>query len=322
MKACTDATRSGGSAAPRQRRGGWDDVSLRVKIGLLVASAAVWGSVVGLLVSRLEYPVWPLMLGVLLVVWIGLVTGRLGVCRPLEQLVDQARRMSRPTDPLPARHLPVGRRDEIGQLARALQRVGESAHRTGREARRLRRTLDQRVEKATRLATRQLSEMAMRDAMTDLANRRFLDTHLDEIVRSCRASTTDLVCIVIDVDDFKQVNDTLGHRAGDELIVFVGELIRALVRDGDYAVRLGGDEFVVLLPGASVRRAAMLCDQLRDLFASHVRTLMRDQHNLGLSMGIASLLGDHIRSGAELIETADGRLYQAKHNGKGRAVGA
>lgn len=292
-----------------------------MKVGLLVSAATVWGAVAGMAAAQIDYPIWPSLLAVLVVVWLAMVTGRMGVCRPVERLVDEAKRITRPNDPLRPKNLPVNRRDEVGELARALMRMGQSAERTGREVRMLRRTLDDRVEKATKQATHELQQLAMRDAMTQLGNRRFLDTQLDNIVKSCQVSNTDLLCIAIDIDDFKKVNDTLGHKAGDDLIIFVGQLIRALIRETDYAVRIGGDEFIVLLPGASLERAATLCDQLGKLFVSHGRTLLTEENNLGLSMGVASLQQDCARTGPALIEAADAKLYVAKHGGKGQAVG-
>jgi diguanylate cyclase (GGDEF)-like protein len=319
VKQATATSAGSDTAAPAKRRG-FGDAPLSHKVSLLIGAAAVWGTVVGLVAVHLSTPVWYAFLGVLVVTWLLLFSARLTVWQPIERLVDQTTRMTRPADPLPARDLPLGRHDEVGALARAIQRLNDAAARTSIEARQLRRTLDDRVEKATRQATQQLSEMAYRDSMTQLANRRFLDTHLEPLVKSCRDSRTDLVGIVIDVDHFKQVNDTLGHQAGDELIIFVSELIRGLVRSGDYAVRLGGDEFVILLPGVTPRRGTMLSEQLRDLFASQVRTLMPDQPDLGLSIGIASLQMDNARTGRQLLEAADNRLYKAKRQGKGRVV--
>lgn len=319
VKQATATSAGSDTAAPAKRRS-FGDAPLSYKVSLLIGAAAVWGGVVGLVAGHLTTPVWYAFLGVLVVTWLLLFSARLAVWQPIERLVDQATRMTRPADPLPARDLPLHRHDEVGALARALQRLNDAAARTSIEARHLRRTLDDRVEKATRQATQQLSQMAYRDSMTQLGNRRFLDAHLEPLVKSCRDSRTDLVGIVIDVDHFKQVNDTLGHQAGDELIIFVSELIRGLVRSGDYAVRLGGDEFVILLPGVTPRRGTMLCEQLRDLFASQVRTLMPDQPDLGLSIGIASLQMDNARTGRQLLEAADNRLYMAKRQGKGRVV--
>jgi diguanylate cyclase (GGDEF)-like protein len=188
------------------------------------------------------------------------------------------------------------------------------------EAKRLRRTLDRRVEEATRQATRQLRHMAMRDPLTDVGNRRFFEENLPLLVDSALASGTDLVCLAIDMDNFKKVNDTLGHAAGDELLIFLASLVDASTRQEDYVARLGGDEFMVLLPGAHIDRAADLAKQIIALFRQHVRTALPDELDASLSVGIASLNSSKAGSGTELVEAADRNLYKAKNQGKGCAV--
>ena len=127
---------------------------------------------------------------------------------------------------------------------------------------------------------------------------------------------------MIDMDNFKHVNDTQGHTVGDELLILLASLIRALTRPEDYAVRLGGDEFTVLMPGCSPGRSGQLLDRIRDLFAQHARTAMRIDPPPDLSAGIASLRRDGLDSGRRLLERADANLYAAKHAGKGCIGGA
>lgn len=231
---------------------------------------------------------------------------------PAEQLLEKAQRMARPERPLPARSLPVHRRDEIGQLARVLQQLTIAARREQFEAKRLRRSLDDQVEQATRRATCHLQKLAMRDPLTGLANRRFLDQQLGAVLRSCRSTGTELVCVMIDVDNFKAVNDQLGHSVGDQLLVFIAQLIRAMVRGDDLSVRLGGDEFVVVMPGGTTRRASDFAQQARQLFHEHARTVLPRELRCGLSMGISAAEVDDARTVEQLLEQADQRMYQAK----------
>lgn len=305
--------------APRLRAT-YHDTPLRAKVGALVAVAAIGGFALGWL-SRAPG----------LAVWIGpaaltLLVGAVGfaardiVWRPLENLVTALRRAEREPDHIV--ELPIHRRDEIGRIARVAQRILARARRHHREAHLIRRTLDVRVDAETEKAIHQLKRMAMRDALTDLGNRHFLEESLEPLFKSVKAADEDLVCLVIDVDNFKQLNDTLGHGAGDELLILLGDLIRGSTRREDYAVRLGGDEFVILLPGCPLSRGRKLAEQLVTLFRQHTRTTLPADLPVTLSIGIASAQLDRARDGEELMEIADRKLYAAKRAGKAQSVGA
>jgi diguanylate cyclase (GGDEF)-like protein len=208
----------------------------------------------------------------------------------------------------------------VGQLARVIHRLASTAMRDSYDARQLRRTLDRRVAEATRQATSQLRLMAMRDPLTDLGNRRFLEDNLAPLVKSVLESGGELSCVTMDMDGFKGVNDRLGHAAGDELLIFLGSLIRALVRQEDYAVRLGGDEFCVLMPDCETDRAAQFAERLRVLFRQHTTTALPENVHTDLSVGVAGVRKHAAHSGEELMDLADGALYAAKRAGKGRVV--
>jgi two-component system cell cycle response regulator len=268
-----------------------------------------------------ERPTLCLVLGAVPTAFILTWLGRVWVCRPVEKLIHMWGALSVDRRPGAMRMLPMTRQDEAGQLARALYRLASTALKGDYDARQLRRTLDHRVSEATRRATHQLRQMAMRDALTDLANRRFLDDHLEPLVQSVQASGDELVCVMIDVDGFKGVNDSLGHAAGDELLIFLGSLIRAIVRGEDYAVRCGGDEFLVLMPQCDLERAGRFGEQLRVLFRQHVSTALPPEVRSDLSMGVAALRQHKLADGEALLARADANLYAAKRAGRGRTVG-
>lgn len=288
---------------------------------LIVLLALVGGCLIGVLESGSNNQVWPMMIGLGLLAAALITLVNRSVCEPLEDVLDAARRARRTQRPAEARRLPLRRGDEIGELAKILRDLSMAAYRHSTTVNRLRRTLDARVAKATHLATSQLQQLAMRDPLTNLGNRRFLDAHLEELVESCRATGTDLICIAIDMDNFKTINDRFGHAVGDKMITFLAQLIRANVRGEDYAVRLGGDEFLVLMPGASDQRARHFTQRVPSLFLHQMRTMLPRDVNTGLSMGVASLQRDHIQTGAALIEHADDHLYKAKEAGKGCTSG-
>lgn len=300
----------------------WDDVSVRVKITLIAAVASVWGTAVGVAVSQWHLGTLALLLGCAVVTLATIMLGRTWVAQPIEDIVVQLQRITRPQRPLSTSKLPRHRKDEIGQLARAVHQMNVQSRRDRVDASQLRRTLDSRVEHATRRATAQLSQLAMRDPMTTLANRRFIEHHLEDLVQTCRSSRTDLICIMMDLDNFKPINDTLGHKAGDALIGAVGQIIKASVREQDYAVRMGGDEFAVFMPGCDTARADQFAARLRVLIKGQAQTLLGNEQHLDVSVGISSLLRDGVSNGLHLLEVADDLLYQAKSAGKGRNAGA
>ena len=223
--------------------------------------------------------------------------------------------------PRAVHELPGHRGDEVGQIARSMQRICISAIQNHHEARHLRSTLDHRIAEATQRATNQLKRMTQRDPLTDLGNRRFLDEQLDPLAQVVMGTGEDLVCVMIDLDNFKAVNDTLGHAAGDELLVLLGSLLQASIRSDDMAVRLGGDEFAVFMPGISEERLRSFCRQLIKHFRQQVRAMQPTGPFADLSLGIATLQRDRCDSGQKLLDKADERLYEAKRSGKGRVAG-
>lgn len=300
----------------------WDDAPLRAKVVMLIMLAAIGGALVGMVEAHYHHQIFPLAAGLLLVVASLTLLGKRWVWQPLERLLSRLRKLESMIVAQRVDNLPFDRGDEIGQIARTIRHLVNLTIRENNDARQLRRTLDHRVATETRKATRNLEQLALRDALTGLGNRRFLDENLPPLIESAQASRTNLICLVMDMDNFKQVNDRLGHARGDELLRFIGNLVRGAIRFNDYAVRIGGDEFVLLLPGCTPAEGAALADRLRHLFRQQVITAWPDAGPVSLSVGIAGL-GDLVRPGAEeLLATADRRLYHAKRAGKGRSVAA
>lgn len=312
---------SGNPAAPPVASN-WNDAALRSKIILLVLLAVAGGVAVGIVESHLNHSYWPLFLGFTLVAVPLICLGVCWACQPIEQILGELDGAEATDRSDVIARLPLERHDEVGRLARIMHRYSIDATRDQNDAKQLRRTLDDSIQRATKVATRNLTEMAMRDALTALGNRRFLDEHLPALFESCRRSDTDLVCVAIDIDCFKKLNDTLGHGAGDELLRTLGQLILSLIRHEDYAVRLGGDEFLILMPGCPLSRVRQVADQLYALFRQHTRVVVRGDTKPDLSMGASSLRRDAAATPQDLIKRADEYLYKSKRAGKGRLTGA
>jgi diguanylate cyclase (GGDEF)-like protein len=127
---------------------------------------------------------------------------------------------------------------------------------------------------------------------------------------------------MIDVDNFKPLNDTLGHAAGDEMLRNIGQVIKSSMRDTDAAFRVGGDEFVVLLSGADEEAGRRLADRISKLVAGLAMPLKMERP-VGLSIGVASLR-EGLKHGERpthslLVAAADARLYEVKKTRPGRA---
>ena len=159
----------------------------------------------------------------------------------------------------------------------------------------------------------------MHDTLTGLGNRRFLEENLEPLFQSAWSQGADLVCIAIDMDHFKQVNDTLGHEAGDKLLVFMGELIRGSIRREDFGVRLGGDEFLVLMPDSDLEGGRAYGERVVSLFRQHVRATLPQGVRANLSVGVAAVSGG-ATSGRRLVKAADSNLYAAKRAGRGQVI--
>lgn len=305
----SDAAPPPSHSAPEPVR---QDPPLQAKLGLVVALACVSGLGFGVYAEHYQPLFWRIAAGSVLMMLVLLWVVHWWVIKPYLRLADQAERIARTGMTSALRTLPVGRRDEVGRIAKALHTMGVSITRSHMETLSLRRTLDQRVVNATRRATTELSRLVMRDALTDLGNRRFLDENLGHLFDSARDSETDLACVMLDLDNFKVVNDTLGHEAGDHLLVFLGGLIRATSRHDDLVVRLGGDEFVLVMPGSDRDRAEQAAKLIRKLFTRQAYTMFPNSRMLDVSYGVATLKEDHPRDPGALMRLADQRLYAMK----------
>lgn len=156
--------------------------------------------------------------------------------------------------------------------------------------------------------------LAHTDPLTGLPNRRSLSDALTQAVLG--ASQDRLLAVyLIDVDEFKPVNDNYGHDAGDELLVEISRRLQANVRSGDIVARLGGDEFVVLANGLrSATQASDLGNQLLALFEAPV-TLKKHEVRIGLTIGYAIAPFDG-KDASVILKLADGAMYKGKQSGK------
>jgi len=205
----------------------------------------------------------------------------------------------------------ASRRDEVGRICAAFNRMADEHQRTHERLVGLNAELEERVARRTK----QLRELASREPLTGLYNRRHFNEMLAQHLAEAQRYGTELSCLMIDLDDFKTVNDAFGHAIGDEVLVLTANTIKSQLRGSDVAARLGGDEFVVLLPQTDAERARVLADRIVERLTQEVGTTLPSVC-VGLSIGIASLQDLHAPDAATLIHSADTALYAAKAAGK------
>jgi diguanylate cyclase (GGDEF)-like protein len=164
-----------------------------------------------------------------------------------------------------------------------------------------------------------LGELTVRDPLTGLFNRRHLDDALLRLVSFSRRSRTPLSVAVIDLDDFKSVNDRYTHVVGDAVLREAAAVLGERTRSADVLVRMGGEEFALLMPGTGRADAVGVCERMRVDLAAHDWQRIRPGLAVTASFGVATTWGD-VESGELLLLEADTLLLAAKRQGKNRVV--
>jgi diguanylate cyclase (GGDEF)-like protein len=156
---------------------------------------------------------------------------------------------------------------------------------------------------------------ALTDSLTGLSNKRAVTDTTKRMVAYALRTLSPLTALALDLDHFKELNDTYGHESGDVVLAAVGAVLTKTVRASDFVGRNGGEEFIVLLPDTDAASALVVADRIGSAISEIVvRNVARD---ITASIGIASI-PDHARNGQSLIGSADRALYAAKANGRNR----
>jgi len=180
------------------------------------------------------------------------------------------------------------------------------------------RLMEERLEANLRLQE-QLHEMAHRDSLTGLNNRRILENISDRLIDSADAIGQSLVAVSLDLDHFKRLNDTYGHKAGDDALVAIAGVLTRSLRPGEVAVRMGGEEFLVLMPHADIEEARARAEAWRAVIRAQPVATSLGAAEITFSAGI-SAYPDTAASFEQMLQQADKAVYAAKRAGRNRVV--
>ncbi len=166
-------------------------------------------------------------------------------------------------------------------------------------------------------AKEKIEELSLTDSLTSLKNRRFFDFQLErDLLQSSRYNTS-LSIFILDIDNFKHVNDTHGHQQGDLVLANFAKIILSSLRDTDWAARYGGEEFFIVLPMTDLAGALKTADRIRERIEQELSHI--ENEVMTASIGVAEFNSDTMDSGT-LIEFVDKALYESKHTGKNKVT--
>ncbi|MDY6952068.1 MAG: diguanylate cyclase [Thermodesulfobacteriota bacterium] len=174
------------------------------------------------------------------------------------------------------------------------------------------------LREALQEKNQQLQELANRDGLTQLYNHRYFHEQLSKDFLRARRYHESLSCILLDIDYFKQFNDTHGHQTGDVVLRTLGALIRDSIRDSDFAARYGGEEFALVLYHSDGPAALDAAERLRQAVEQCTVGAGDKVLHVTISVGVATFPNEAIHDSKTLIECADKALYRAKDNGRNR----
>jgi len=251
-----------------------------------------------------------LILNSLLISLLGLAASALLALRMSRDVTDPVKRLADAVDKLGSGRLDVRVEEHSGGELRTLERgVNTMAAALQSSQERMQERIDE--------ATERLSYQATHDALTGLVNRREFERRLEKALTSAREQGRAHALCYLDLDQFKIVNDTCGHVAGDELLRQLTVLLQSKVRDADLLARLGGDEFGVLLENCPLEQAQIVADLLRQTVKDFHFVWQNKAFVIGVSIGLVPLTQD-CESLASVLSCADSACYAAKDLGRNR----
>jgi diguanylate cyclase (GGDEF)-like protein len=220
------------------------------------------------------------------------------------------------------------RNDEVGIIHNAIISMVEKIQTYADTMSRINQLLEAKVQARTQElmeANELLREQTLTDPLTQLSNRRAFESHFKDISLLAQRNGTEVAVIMCDVDHFKNINDTYGHTAGDDILQEIGSILKnSIKRSSDFVARYGGEEFAIVLYDTGINDAHEVCTRIQN----NLKTLDGFESQWGkigtitMSFGISSMVPAENKNYENLIVSADLALYKAKHEGRNRIVTA
>jgi len=164
-------------------------------------------------------------------------------------------------------------------------------------------------------------QLALTDVLTDLPNRRFANEHLERQWALAQRNSSPLSCMMVDIDFFKQINDTYGHKVGDDALKQVANILQLSIRKEDVVCRLGGEEFLVICPDVQAEAVYRYAERLRKNVSEHAISDHASGKSFKLTVSVGAASKTHaVMTHEMLLQLADKRLYAAKESGRNRTV--
>ena len=207
----------------------------------------------------------------------------------------------------------ISSNDEVGLLAKSFMQMSQKLQKSYAELITLNETLEKKVEERTH----ELKLLAVTDPLTQLYNRRYFTSVSNDILSIEKRQEENLSLIMIDIDKFKNINDTYGHKIGDDVLVGFANLLKNIQRKSDITCRFGGEEFVILLPTTDIELAIEVAEKLRKQTEDFFIALESNKSlKFTISLGVSSVDLENEVSIEQALKRADDALYEAKNGGR------
>lgn len=227
-------------------------------------------------------------------------------------------------------NIPITTNDEFGELAKLFNELSESLNVANAELQSRVDYADQELIKTNNVLLKRSSELlelnqkfeklSVTDSLTGLYNRRYFENVLAEEMEVTKRHGDINSLLVIDIDNFKFVNDTYGHMHGDTIIKMIGTTMKERFRDTDVLCRIGGEEFVAICKRADKKDSIELAENIRNIVENTVVNVGNQNISVTISAGIATVSSENFMESSDIFKNADIALYHSKDNGRNRVT--